>query len=783
MTEKTSCLVIPKLCFEAALFLALVGGASLSRPAFAALPVDDKMGQPADHRHDRVAPVNNKARSLRTSSTSFSQPIAFIENRGQFDSHVRYQIRIHGQTAWLTDNALVFDVVHAKSDRIVAASKPSERSDPSFKRFSFQEQFAGATRPSSVEPVGCRDAKYNFFVGDKSHWRTGIRSCSGVIYHDLWDRIDLKVYSRDGANLEQEFLVHRSADLSQIRVKYAGVDRLSLNNKGILEIRTKAGTLKETAPSFYVPSNPAQQLQGHFKLLSKLEYTFETQMRPSGDLVVDPALLYSTFAGGSGVDVANGVAADSAGNAYVTGATTSADFPITTGAFQPACPVPAKCSAAFAMKYDPAGNLVYATFLGSTSGGDFGQGIAVNSAGEAYVTGIANSGFPHSTDILQGYCFQSAFLAKLNSTGDTLQYSACFGQTGEGSGVATDAAGKAYITGWLNSLPTTANAFQKGNNSTQGSNAFLVVVDPALPGSASLLYSSFIGGSGSDLAFGIAVDSQNNPYICGTAGSANFPTTPGAYQTVNQFNNAFVAKFNPTQSGTASLIYSTFIGGNNVHDFGNVAQDVAFGIAVDAQGSVYVTGAPGFAFPITQGLYGAGKRETFITKLNPGGSALVFSTMLPGTCGSGCNTNGIVVDPSGNSYVTGTANGRFLVTADAFQATFGGDGDAFLAGLSADGATLLYASYLGGPYIDYGSAIALDAVGDVYVAGATASPNFPVTPGNHQLTIGGTDTSACPYAGAGPVCFDAFLTKFPLGAPGGLWFEGLRQTRAEMRVP
>ena len=301
----------------------------------------------------------------------------------------------------------------------------------------------------------------------------------------------------------------------------------------------------------------------------------------------------------------------------------------------------------------------------------------MDAAGNAHVTGLTgSSNFPTTPGAFQttfaGGSFD-AFVTKLNFTGSALVYSTFFGGSGfdRGVGLAVDAAGNAYVTGLTDSsnLPTTAEAFQTTIGGS--SDAFVTKLDPA--GSV-LAYSSYLGGSGQEDGLGIAVDTAGNAYVTGRTGSTNFPTTSRAFQTTSGgSDDAFVTKIAPTGS---ALVYSTYLGGSSF--------DRGFGIAVDAAGNAYVTGETlSSNFPITPGALQttfAGVEDAFVTKLDPTGSRVVYSTYLGG---SGYDLGAAVtVDalPNPSAYVTGlTGSADFPTTEGAFQITFGGGVDAFVA--------------------------------------------------------------------------------------------------------
>jgi hypothetical protein len=393
---------------------------------------------------------------------------------------------------------------------------------------------------------------------------------------------------------------------------------------------------------------------------------FVTKLNSAGS-----ALVYSTFLGGSGTDGGAGIAVDTSGNAYITGGTSSTDFPTTAGAFQTACALGAfgSCQDAFVTKLNPNGSgLIYSTYLGG-SAYDYGSGIAVDSSESAYVAGNTNSA----------------------------------------------------------NFPTTQNAFQTtfGGGPTDPNfgpppDAFVTKLNPAGSG---LIYSTYLGGDDQDTGQGIAVDTSGIAYVAGYTRSIKFPTTFGAFQPVfgGGLWDAFVTKVDSTGS---TLVYSTYLGGSGF--------DQAFAIAVDDRGHAYITGRTGSAFPIVNAFQSSsgGGFDAFVTKLDLTGSALVYSTYLGGS--SGEEGEGIAVDLQGNAYVTGvTDSTNFPTTLGAFQpAHAGGNGqDAFVTKLGPSGSALVYSSYLGGSGYEVGFAIAVDRRGNAYVTGETNSFDFRTTPG------------------------------------------------------
>jgi hypothetical protein len=411
-------------------------------------------------------------------------------------------------------------------------------------------------------------------------------------------------------------------------------------------------------------------------------------------------LVYSTYFGGGGDDRAFDIALDSAGNAYLTGFTRSANLP-TINAFQ-----------------------------------------------SALITGDSGIG-------------QDVFVAKLNATGTALVYSTYLGGASNevANGIAVDTAGSAYLTGDVSSrnFPTTTGAIKR-TKSEFGGDAFVTKLSPA--GNA-LAYSTYLGGDvfgNSDTGTDIAVDCAGHAYVTGYTYSTDFPTTPGAFQPTFigapqgvEFakSDAFVTKFDPT--GTA-LVYSTYLGGTG--------RDEGQGIAIDAAGSAYVTGLTmSFNFPTANPVQPNNNavagvaEEAFVTKLNASGSAPVYSTYLGG--GSGDVAQGIALDAGGNAYVTGATGSANFPTVNAVQNTFGGESDAFVTKLNAAGSAFVYSTYLGGSGTnaqEQGTDVAVDSAGSAYVTGHTGSTDFPVVNPIQAAKAGGT-------VGIGVPTLDAFVTK------------------------
>jgi hypothetical protein len=404
--------------------------------------------------------------------------------------------------------------------------------------------------------------------------------------------------------------------------------------------------------------------------------------------------------------------------------------------------------------------LVYSTYLGD-SGDDIGCGIALDQAGNIYLTGWTDStGFPTAgsggtesgfSTVLAGAT--DAFVVKLNASGTELLYSTFIGGADEEFeivGLAIDAAGSAYITGSSKSkdYPTTPGAFQ----TTHGGGTVDAVVTKLSPSGSALEYSTFLGGTGLEGGQIIALDDSGNAYLTGFTGSQNFPVTPGAFQqTYAGGAEAFVTKL---AADGGSLVYSTYLGGQ-------ADEMPTAGLALDALGSAYVMGTTNSPnFPVTPGAFQTvlnGPSDAFVVKLTPSGRALEYSTFLGGSGPE--EGRSVIVGSGGEAYVAGlTVSPDFPTTPGAFQAVQRGAGDVFVAKLSPLGTSLSYSSYLGGTGLDITRGFGLDAAGSFYISGATRSSDFPITPDAVQTVhAGGEDVFVTKINASGEIAYSTYL--------------------------
>jgi len=663
-------------------------------------------------------------------------PMSFEPNLGQSDGQVRFLSRGPGYTLFLAASEAVlsmrspsknsrpnsFPPSRAKSrepgsgiSRAAATRGNDAKKDKAGRSAVVRIALKGAARAAQIEGIDRMAGRSNYFIGnDPKKWHTDVPNYAKVELKNVYPGIDLIYHGSAQAQLEYDFRLAPGADPNAIRLGFSGAGKLALNERGDLIVSVGESKLIEHAPAIYQENGGGRRtIAGGWKLRGAHEAGFRVAgYDRSKPIVIDPVLLYSTYLGGSGYSVGtgdqgSGIAVDSAGNAYVTGTTSSTDFP-TLNAFHDSC---SSCSsggtAAFVTKFNPsasgAASLLYSTYFGG-SGGESGYGIAVDSVtGNAYVTGYTSS-----TDF------------------------------------------------------PTKNAFQ--DTCSSGECAFVAELNPAAVGPASILYSTYLGGSGGDVGAGIAVDSAGNAYVTGYTYSTDFPTLNAFQSTCPSASKrcaaAFVAELNPSASGVASILYSTYLGGSGgEYGFG----DKGISIAVDSTGKAYVTGVTySTDFPVLNafqstmgsvlissfqpaGWTGDGSTEIFATTLKAppvGPGTVTVNYTIAGTTYLGTDNGDGAIN---GSHLTGSIHYSGGVVSLSFSSPpdYGtaitvdyahiGTSNAFVTKLDptqSGTASVLYSTYLGGSggsYLggDSGSGIAVDSEANAYVTGQAYSTDFP----------------------------------------------------------
>ncbi len=751
---------------------------------------------------DHPAPAwSGPGRSYSMDEAYGKLPLAFEPNQGQIPpagsgwtaSQVQFLTRGPAYNLFLTGSGAVLSLhdhpqqVGSGKLGVRGPQKPPTRESEVVRL-----DLSGAAQNLSFRGLEKLPGVSNYFIGDPAQWRAKIPQYSEVQASEVYPGVDMTYYGHQG-RLEYDFRVKPGADPGAVRMRVEGADGIDVDAGGNLEISLGGRKVVFQAPVLYQPGGLETGggktiVEGKFLQTGGNEVGFQVgAYDKSKTLVIDPTLDYSTYLGGSEADTGFGIAVDSSGNAYVTGQTSSTNFPTTSGAYQTSDPTGAVTMHAFVTKLNSSGTtLLYSTYLGGdaanansgTDYGDNGYGIALDTNGDAWVTGQTwSTNFPTTSGAYQTSTFSSvgsnraAFITELNTTGG-LVYSTYLGNTGQaglatGEGIAVNAAGTTvYVTGYnsdnvavtTEGWPFTSNAYQtdaSGGVTNNTEQAFVSVLVPAnTPASAQLFYSTYLAGLNEDEGMGIAVDTSGDAYVTGQTWSTNFPTTSGAYLPATMTASepsVFVTKLNPAAStGTASLVYSTYLTANST--------GIGYGVAV-TNGNIYVTGQTyATNFPTTSNAYQTSSPNTsydhaFVAELNPAGSGsaqLVCSTYLGGN--NADSGQGIALDSGGNVYVTGfTQSTNFPTTSGAYSDPSGSVTQAFMAKLNpaaSGSAQLVYSTYLGGNNNNGGQGIALDSSGDAYVTGYTSSTNFPTTSGVYQTALGGSAVT------------NVFVTKF-----------------------
>lgn len=673
-------------------------------------------------------------------------PLGFEANRGQFDTAVRYLAQGQGYTLFLTEDEAVLSL---------------RRADVGDGRSSvIRASLIGAQRQPKLQAEEQQKSRSNYLRGrDPSRWVRDVEHYGRVRYQGVYPGVDLVYYGNQG-ELEYDFVVAPQAEAATIRMRYAGIDGAQLLPSGELQLQADGGVMLLRKPLIYQDIGGRRvPVQGGYVVQRRgkgVDVAFRLgDYDREHTLVIDPVLVYSTYLGGGLSEFATGIAVDTAGQAYVTGYTVSTDFPTQS-------PLQANLNGTsndvFVSKYSADGqSLIYSTYLGGTLN-DQARGIAVNAAGEAYVTGLTTSfDFPMKSALFAVHAGDpdpevstnnDVFVARLSADGQSLLYSTFLGGSAAdaGNAIALDATGQIYIVGQtasvkvadpenpedMTTLFPTQSALQPAPGSSGDTDAF--VAKFAADGQ-SLAFCTFLGGSTGDIANSVSVDSAHRVFVAGSTGSSNFPLQSAAQTTAGGAGDAFVTAY---AADGLSYLYSTYLGGS--------AADVGFGIAVGADGRTYVTGSTASSnFPTTSSAYdkalgGTTATDAFVTVFSPDG-ARTYSSYLGGTANVTDVGRAIAVDGSGRIYVSGYTSATDFPVEGPVQASLAGSSDAFVTELAADGGSIVFSSFLGGSGSDQGLALALDGAGaQIYFAGVTASTNFKTMSPLQAATGGGVDT-------------------------------------------
>ncbi|MCX6583196.1 MAG: SBBP repeat-containing protein [Candidatus Aminicenantes bacterium] len=651
-------------------------------------------------------------------------PLYFIPNQGQVHEKAKFYANTPRYILWVTEEGLTFDSLPGTGveDKV----KPREREVSRL-------IFLGANPNPGIIPVELTPHQVNYYQGNNpAQWRTGIQTSKAVLYKGIYPGIDLKIYGKEN-QVEYDWIIKPGGHPGDICFQYRDAKATHLDNNGNLVIKTALGELVHQKPiSYQLVKGEKRNIQSRFKCIKKNTYTFTvSDYNRAYELVIDPVvtLEYSTYLGGSSDEYYASGAVDNTGHIYMTGYTHSVDFP-TRNAYQSS-----KLNGydAFLTKFTADGSgLVFSTYVGGNND-DKGTRIVVSSTGDIYISGYTNStNFPAVNPLAGDY---DTFCCRFDADGNFLGGRLVGGSgTDLNNAIAINKSNHVYLTGWTSSLNyPLKNPYQ---NILQGNHhdIYICKFDPGL---TEIEYSTYLGGKGGDSGGAeLVVDDFDYIYLQGVTSSSNLPLKNAWQKTyAGGLYDTYLCKIKPDGS---DLVFSTYLGGSGT-DYGH-------GIAVDENGGIIVGGDTHSSdFPVKSPYQGTkrGNPDSYVSKFSPDGSELIYSTLLGG---SNSNCYGFMTaDRAGYVYISGSTNSPDFPTVNPYQSSLAGGLDAFLSILDKDGSKLLYSTYFGGTGADHIANIFLDLNGNIYVAGATYSSNFPVKK---------------PYQNAFKGIIDGFLFRF-----------------------
>jgi hypothetical protein len=697
-------------------------------------------------------------------------PLTFESNQGQTNSEVRFLARGQGYTAFLTAGGIALSLRRS----IPGADAGSDIQRMTTSKM-VQLTLVGALKDPVIVGEDPQPGRVNYFLGkDPSKWQTDVPTYGRVRQVNVYPGIDLLYHGTD-RQLEYDFEVRPGADPRAIKFEIQGAEQIKLDPQGNLVLKMENGELRLQCPVVYQKSYGRQVVvDGAYAVEDSTHVSFEVaHYDASKPLVIDPVLIYASYLGGTGADQANGIAVDSTGSVYLAGTTTSVDFPgANLGSLAQ------NTNHVFVAKFNAAGTqLVYADYIGGNNA-DAASALVLDSRNDVYVTGSTqSSNFP----VINAFQStqpgpNSGFLTQVSADGSTLLYSTYLGGNtlDQPTGIAIDSANEVYVAGYTMSTNfPVENAYQPAalanGNGTFGTYGFLTKFSA---GGASLVYSTYFAGNlngiepspnyraskpirdaasnlppSSEIS-ALALDANGNAYLAGTTNTYNFPTTAGAYLTSYSVSGntgvGFVSKF----SGTGTLDYSTYFYGSNTQDL------TIAGIAVDATGSAYITGDGQnyTAFPITTTsicdpeTYSFACGPAFVAKFDSPGATLLYSTCLGPFNYS--YPEAITLDSSNDAYIVAQTGSSDFQTSNAIEA-YSNQKDLIVVEIDPGASTQLFATYLGGSGNDSPGGIAVDANGNIYVAGTTSSTDFPITQGAFQGQLTGSTNTFVAKIGTG----------------------------------
>lgn len=691
----------------------------------------------------QLSPLNADLPNLSVNSAGVSpglvpwtgSQVLFTENVGQWSEEVRYRADGAGVTVWFTDDGVYSAFYSNQPPRRPLPGRdsiPGGASGPNDRQIDYlmvKTSFVGAEPSLKVGSQGEVASLVHYYIGENpSNWSLNVPAYRSVVLQEVYPGITLSYYG-NRQSLEYDFLIAPGADPSVIQLRYDGVESLRIDDSGNLVVTTDWGDIIEKAPVVSQKvGNIVRDIPAAFDLRSDNSFGFKLEGEYHRDLplVIDPVLSFCTFQGGGSGDAGYGTAIDASGNIYICGATASTDFP-DTNAYQGT--LAGGTWDAFVVKYSADyDTLLYSSFIGGTDN-DYAYGMAVDTSGSPYLVGRTGSlDFPTVSPLMPADSAADAWVVKLSSDGSSMVYGTYLSGSDNDYGwdIALDASANAYVVGYTLSddFPT---AMPIQGSRAGGYDVFVSKINSA---GTALSYSTYLGGSETDIGQAITVDASNRAHVTGYTFSSDYPK-------VNQFqdeltltghSDAFVSKINSLGS---ALTYSTYLGGTRA--------EYANDIDVASDGTFYVVGQTYSSnFPVLGAYQGSlrGYTDIFVTKFTASGASQVYSTYLGGFDWEyGGN---IGVDTAGRALVALYTESSDFPNSDAFQTTIGGGQDVALVRFGAAGFELDYATFLGGTEDDQCYAMAVDADNAyAFITGQTVSADFPVKRAL-QGTIGGS---------------------------------------------
>ena len=695
-----------------------------------------------------VSPVIENTHNYIPVYTAQNNEIEFVENKGQvIDNNnnlrpdVLYASEKSGEKVYLRKNGITHLICKSEEEeKNKIQSTEAELSHSKLYALRLDIDFIGTNTNKTIKEEEPSSGFYNYYLSHCTNGITHLKAFKKITYENLYHNINISFYGNKESGLEYDFIVKPGGNVKDIKLSYAGMNNLELEN-GKLRIKTSLGEVIECIPKVYQKKGNAEKLLNGTYQLNGTEITFNIldDYDKTIPLIIDP---WVTYYGGNNDDTGNSIDTDQNGNAFITGYTRSPNLPVSSGVTQTAY-YGGGAYNTYVAKFDLNGAHQWTTYYGGTGGNEVGMGIAADKFDNSIVFG----GYTNSVDFpVSGGAFQtnnaggiSAFIVKLSNNTGSRVWGTFYGGSGWdfAHALAVDGSDNILLTGKCAShdLPYTAGHAQSNHAAIGYYDAFVAKFNSA----GNCVWATYYGGTGDDeRGLGIAADQSDNVFFTGWTNSINFPVTPNAFQTVNKggMYDAFVVKLD----NSGNLKWSTYLGGAD--------EDDGLGVALDGFNNIIVSGrttSPNF--PITAGAFQTsygGNYDAFLIKLNNSGNPLWSSYY--GIFSSYETASGVDVDDKNNVYICG--EGDAIVTSCAYQTVFGGgNGDVYIAKFDSAG-ILLCSTFLGGPKEELGGKISVYN-GYMYITGTVTGAGLPVTPGAFQTAFGGP----------GGFPFDAFVAK------------------------